>query len=712
MISCFKFHTHRSLGAGPAGLASAKFAAEVSLSPRIFEKEESVGGLWAPNSKLCRPSMRTNLSKYSCTFSDFPWPPNTPMFPTVVQVGKYFSSYVQKFLKPGVLSLGCKVTDVERSDSNNKWMITWSSGQDSEMAEFDHLIIACGFFSKSYFPSIPGLDTFPGTVIHSSTYTDPSVFRGRHVAIIGGSLSSAEVAGDIAHLAASVHHVTTRPLYVFPKYIPLNADDPGSTLLPWDFVFYRNSSQPPNQLSQQEQWKKTHELLRSICGDPVGLPKGSTINMDTPPYVAISDLYANYVRSERIKVHTGRLTSISGSQLTVTSDTSYTLPSNITDVIFATGFHSSAASTFLPQKLLSDLDFSESDTFLPFLLHRETLHPSFPNAGFVGYYRGPFWGVIELQARWCAGLFSGSLPWPTDSEIQEGILLEKTMRNSKPRVQFPRGQYVKFGIELANEAGVIIPPPNPESSKRLLHPQDIFAPHLFTRLSRSDDKHPTEPQPVIRELEQTLNLAATSALFVAAAVFRSLHGSWILNRTCVSRLPEYPSGVSTGTAEFAPRQTSSFSSPKPSTSQETPTNGEPHNLIEYLYSERTELTTSAGLKLAGTKQYIYQYDEPNDKLVVYFAKRDTGSTLESLFHRVDFEEVPLDDENNNSAAAPSPSPQKTPWYAKASHWCSPDMYEVKYEFFFKGADVEKWKIEYEVKGPKKDYSLETWYTRE
>lgn len=58
------------------------------------------------------------------------------------------------------------------------------------------------------------------------------------------------------------------------------------------------------------------------------------------------------------------------------------------------------------------------------------------------------------------------------------------------------------------------------------------------------------------------------------------------------------------------------------------------------------------------------------------------------------------------------APPKTPWRAKASHWCSPDTYEVRYTFSFKGADVEKWKIEYEVKGPKKDYSMETWYTRE
>jgi len=222
-------------------------------------------------------------------------------------------------------------------------------------------------------------------------------------------------------------------------------------------------------------------------------------------------------------------------------------------------------------------------------------------------------------------------------------------------------------MELANEVGIVFPPPSAASNKRLILAQNIFGPHLLTRpswLQPSNDNHATEPQPFLRELEHTLNLAATSALFVAAAVFRSVHGSWILNRTYISRHPDYPSGVSTGTAEFIPRQHSSSSS----TSQESQgANNVPCN-VEYLYSEQTELTTSSGSKLAGTKQYIYQYDEPSDKLEVYFAKRDSGSSLDSLFHRVDFE-------------GPSENaPLKSPWGAKASHWCSPDTYEVRYMF--------------------------------
>ena len=118
--------------------------------------------------------------------------------------------------------------------------------------------------------------------------------------------------------------------------------------------------------------------------------------------------------------------------------------------------------------------------------------------------------------------------------------------------------------------------------------------------------------------------------------------------------------------------------------------------IEYLYSEKTVLTTSTGLQLQGSQQYIYRYNESEDKIVAYFAKRDDYATLDYIFHQVNLE---------------SPSDPSKPWRAKSSHFCSPDNYKVGYKFFFKGADLDKWMIEYEVKGPRKDYTMQTWYTR-
>lgn len=664
----------------------------------MFESAETIGGLWSPASKLCRPSMRTNLSKYTCCFSDFPWPESTPTFPTASQVGDYLSAYAHKYLKPAVLSLGCKVTGVKSSGDDKRWSVTWSNRSDQqETATFDRLIIASGFFSEPYIPAIPGLETFPGSVSHSSSYSSHKPFEGKHVAIIGGSLSGVEVADDIAPHAASVHHVVPRQFWVVPKHLPLDVEDPGTTFLPLDLVLYRYHTPVQTHSSTQERRREINEYLRSFSGNLSDFSADMKADMSSPPHVAVSDMYTNFVRSGRIILHKGHLSTIFGSNLNVDSEKSSPL-SNITDIIFATGFRPSSVSTILPLSLLSALNFSPTDRFLPFLLHHGTLHPSFPNAAFVGQYRGPYWAGIELQAKWCAGLFSGSLSWPSLSEFQEGLALEKQIRDSRPRAQFPR-EYVKFGSDMAHTIGTPLRP-CPGPNKRLIRPQDIFAPHRLARpfwLPSSNHQCVTEETPSLLDaLEHTLSQSANSALFVAAAIFRSLHGIWVLNRNYTSHLPDYPSGPSVGTAEFTPRKILSESHLEPDNQNyET----------EYLYSEKTEFSTSTGLKLSGTQRYIYRYDEPKDKLEVYFAERDDAVSRGNRFHQVILEPP------SDALSTQTSKSTMLPWRAKAGHYCSPDTYDGSYTFFFKGADLEKWKIEYVVKGPKKDYTMESWYSR-
>jgi len=553
-------------------------------------------------------------------------------------------------------------------------MVTWSKDDKEETADFDFLIIACGFFSDPYTPAIPGLETFPGTVIHSIEYSSPEPFKDKNVAIVGGSLSSVEITEDLAPSAASIHHIIPRPFWIVPKHLPLDPDNPSTTFLPLDLVLYRRrSGRVPSDSSLQARWRMVNENLQAMCGDLSMISEEMKVDMNMPPYATVSDLYANFIRSGRITLYKGHLTSISGSSLNLSQ---VSLPNDITHIIFATGFRPSSSSNILPPSLLSELEFSKTDHSYPILLRRATLHPALPNAAFVGYYRGPYWGIIELQAKWSAGLFSGRLSWPSLTEMNEGIDAVRKMRDFRPRMQWPRGDYVLFGTELAKTAGISLPE-DPQFSKNLVETQDVFVPTHFT----PESAYKTELSSC--SLQQTLEKSAKEGLFVAAAIFRSLHGLWQLSRTYISRLPEYPSGPSTGTAEFIPRKASSRSEPNPI-----------HG-IEYLYSEKTVLTTSKGLQLQGTQQYIYQYDEPNDKLKVYFTKRDEAFTLDYLFHQINL--LP-------------PSPHG-PWQATSNHFCTPDTYDVAYEFHFQGSNLHTFKISYEVKGPRKDYSTETVYTR-
>jgi hypothetical protein len=57
-----------------------------------------------------------------------------------------------------------------------------------------------------------------------------------------------------------------------------------------------------------------------------------------------------------------------------------------------------------------------------------------------------------------------------------------------------------------------------------------------------------------------------------------------------------------------------------------------------------------------------------------------------------------------------PSSSGGGWRARAHHLCIKDTYDVEYEFVFQGVDVLRWSMKYNVKGPQKDYRIESEYS--
>lgn len=81
-------------------------------------------------------------------------------------------------------------------------------------------------------------------------------------------------------------------------------------------------------------------------------------------------------------------------------------------------------------------------------------HPKLPGVAFLGMYRGPYFGVIELQARWATMAFQDSKYHPSKEEMEAGIKEEQGIRDMSPRPQFPHGNYVEIVDEIAKRIGV------------------------------------------------------------------------------------------------------------------------------------------------------------------------------------------------------------------------------------------------------------------
>lgn len=141
-------------GAGPSGLVTAKTLLhhypKGRFAPVIFDHRPKVGGLWNASDSSCEtkyglqefidPSMRTNLSRFTVSFSDYAWESTSTganeiaLFPQACQVGRYLEGYSERYVPKDVLRLGCRVVRTQRNltEEGQRWTVEWEKSSERE----------------------------------------------------------------------------------------------------------------------------------------------------------------------------------------------------------------------------------------------------------------------------------------------------------------------------------------------------------------------------------------------------------------------------------------------------------------------------------------------------------------------------------------------------------------------------------------------------
>lgn len=453
-----------------------------------------------------------------------------------------------------------------------------------------------------------------------------------------------------------------------------------------------------------------------------------------PAFVALSQLYMPLLRAGLIDLSRGRLASLDGT--TARTEDGEEIE-DIAAVVLATGFDPSASLDFLEPAVLEAIGHApDYPELTPALAFHGTHHPSVPGLGFVSFYRGPYWGVAEMQARFLAELWTPEDVSPRSEAFARALRDDRSaeelvaMRGSDRLTQFPTGDYVYLMHQFANALNL----PLSTANSQLLIPQaniplDLLTPARYVSLPPAPPSTPqgddvadaTDATDATLAAQAARSLAlsqsiASSALsnhgFVAASVFRNLLGTWRLEREIESKLPSHPSGTFSGTGRFLVRQKTLDGL------DSAPARASAAGELEYLYIEEGTFESTLGFSFSATRRYVYRYDEAADILSVWFVCVDDAKKADYLFHEVEFLPQSPDASAPASASAPTPAPGGVPVVrakgieAKAGHLCGDDYYSVRYEFGFKAVNLERWTVGYQVKGPKKDYTLHAVYTRE
>lgn len=420
------------VGAGFAGISTAKYLTQYGHDVTVFEACDDVGGVWSKARRY--PGLATQNSKETYSLSDMDMPRHYPTWPAAQQVQDYLDAYTDKHNLRRLMRFG---TRVERADPTpNGWEITTKKASTTETHEFEHLVVATGTFSRGKIPDYKGVDEFKaagGHICHSSQLgLDPKTIQGKDVIVVGYGKSSCDVANAVSAKAKSTTLVARRLIWKLPRMIRgipyqyLLLTRLGESLFeyitPSGFEKWFNSGSGRfirNGMLNSLQWVVTGQLKL----DHLGLvPQGpfeeiarSTISLST------EGLYKNI---EAGKVSVKRDAEIerlskdpsTGTPVAMLKDGT-TLACDL--LVCATGFHQDVP--FLPVEVQKKF-LDENDNFL---LHRHILPIGVPNLTFNGYNSSLFCPTSsEAAALWISAHLAGLTTLPSQEIMMQQAKLK------------------------------------------------------------------------------------------------------------------------------------------------------------------------------------------------------------------------------------------------------------------------------------------------
>jgi cation diffusion facilitator CzcD-associated flavoprotein CzcO len=581
-------------------------------------------------------------------------------------------------------------------------------------------------------------------LIHSSEYKSSHDFENETVAVIGSSFSALEIASDVRLKARHVVTILPHIPWVIPRFVPWknkkkDDDDPNDTgtekdddennnnksnnnvgVVPLDWVLYqrslqRDAPQIPEIIAydSEEMCRQRHAKLQDLVGtrkqeaSGLGIPSASSSSSSssssfTPPLVSISDDFLNLVISGKIQAVPGRLASVVDTATTTTTTATTTAPitpstptlslhledgtilPGIDRIIACTGYQCSL--DFLEDDLLNVLEYNETDGFAPMTLAYEAFHPQVPNLGFVGMYRGPYWGIMDLQARMVAELWSQRYN-PSNDTLSHAMEVARQIRSHTPRAQFPHFDYIGYTDTLADQLNLV--PSSSSSTTSSGTGYGAGGNFVFPAYYQEDPDLATR---IYNEVQEHLQRATEHAgEDMPRRVLSAMVGKWSYHRTITQMSgPPNPQTVA-GDVKFSLETSGNANGETSSTTTEA--------WDTVLYREDGIFTLPSGQTMEVFREYEYIVNQ--DCIEIYFVENGKRA---HLFLSLKFQPQPQQQPKGKTKT----NINCNKWVATSDHLCIKDLYKGTFEIVLDGLGASEIIMTYRVKGPAKDYESVTY----
>ncbi|CAM0880908.1 unnamed protein product [Alopecurus aequalis] len=204
------------VGAGPSGLAAAACLSLRDVRSLVLERDDCVGSLWR-NRTYDR--VRLHLAKEHCALPHAPHAAAAPTYLPRDDFVRYLDDYTARFgLRVRVRR---EVREARFDEARGQWVVDavdLASGKTERYAA-RHLVAAAGENDEKVVPEVPGLEGFPGKVMHACEYRTGKGMEGKAVLVVGSGNSGMEIAYDLAEAGAATSIIVRSELHLVTKEI-------------------------------------------------------------------------------------------------------------------------------------------------------------------------------------------------------------------------------------------------------------------------------------------------------------------------------------------------------------------------------------------------------------------------------------------------------------------------------------------------------------
>jgi 4-hydroxyacetophenone monooxygenase len=189
------------VGAGMAGICAAVRLNEAGIPFRVVEKGETVGGVWRQN-RYPGCGVDTPSHLYSYSFAQGDW---DRYFGSRAEILGNFEKVVREHGLLDRIQFNTEVVEARYDGDRHRWLSEVSRADGTtEVLESNVLICGVGAFGTPKWPSIPGLEQFRGTLLHTALWDEGARLAGRRVGVIGNGASAMQLAPAIVDEAESL----------------------------------------------------------------------------------------------------------------------------------------------------------------------------------------------------------------------------------------------------------------------------------------------------------------------------------------------------------------------------------------------------------------------------------------------------------------------------------------------------------------------------